>query len=166
MEVLRKLLADEIKARSKKNLVEGRTLMEMLENSIKNYQNKIITAAELIDELITLAKDIHGRDTAFQETGLTEYEYAFYTAVANNESAQELMGKEQLRELAAVLYQKVKENASIDWTIREDVRAKLKVTVKRILRQYGYPPDMETLAIETVLQQAEMIADELTGDRT
>lgn len=79
-----------------------------------------------------------------------------------NESARELMGKDQLRELAVALYQKIKENASIDWTIREDVRAKLKVTVKRLLRQYGYPPDMEALATETVLQQAEKIADELT----
>jgi type I restriction enzyme R subunit len=165
MEVLRKLLADEIKARLKTNLVEGRTLMEMLENSIKNYQNKIITAAEVIDELIGLAKDIHKKDSAFKELNLTEYEYAFYTAVANNGSAQELMGKEQLRELAAALFQKVKENASIDWTIREDVRAKLKVTVKRLLRQYGYPPDMEALATETVLLQAEKIADELTGNR-
>ncbi|AEF80478.1 putative type-1 restriction enzyme MjaXP R protein (Putative type I restriction enzyme MjaXP R protein) [Leadbettera azotonutricia ZAS-9] len=161
MEVLRKLLADEIRARLKTNLVEGKTLMEMLENSIKNYQNKIVTAAEVIDELISLARDIHKRDTAFEELKLTEYEYAFYTAVANNESARELMGKEQLRELAVVLYRKVKENASIDWTIREDVRAKLKVTVKRLLREYGYPPDMEALATETVLQQAEKIADEL-----
>jgi type I restriction enzyme R subunit len=161
MELLRKLLAGEIKSRSKTNLVESRSLMEMLENSIKNYQNKIITAAEVIDELIGLAKEIHAKDDAYREINLSEYEYAFYTAVANNESARELMGKDQLRELAIALYQRVKENASIDWTIREDIQAKLRVTVKHLLRQYGYPPDMEALATETVLQQAEMIAGEL-----
>ena len=89
------------------------------------------------------------------------FEYAFYTAVASNDSARELMKKDQLRELAVVLTQKVRENASIDWTIKESVRAKLKVIVKRTLRQYGYPPDMQALATETVLKQAEMIATEL-----
>jgi type I restriction enzyme R subunit len=97
-----------------------------------------------------------------QEMGLSEYEYAFYTAIADNKSARELMQKETLRELAVVLYEKVKQNASIDWTIKESVRAKLKVIVKRTLRQYGYPPDMQKIATETVLKQAEMIADELT----
>jgi type I restriction enzyme R subunit len=94
--------------------------------------------------------------------GLSDYEFAFYTAVANNDSARQVMEKEKLRELAVVLYEKVKENASIDWTIKESIRAKMKVIVKRILRQYGYPPDMEMLATETVLKQAELIADELT----
>jgi type I restriction enzyme R subunit len=97
------------------------------------------------------------------EMGLSEYEYAFYTAIANNDSARELMGKNKLRELAIVLYEKVKENASIDWTIKESVKAKLKVIVKRVLRQYGYPPDMQMLATETVLKQAELIANELTS---
>ncbi len=92
---------------------------------------------------------------------LSEFEYAFYTAIADNESARELMQKEKLRELAVVLFEKVKQNASIDWTIKESVRAKLKVIVKRTLRQYGYPPDMQALATETVLKQAELIADEI-----
>jgi type I restriction enzyme R subunit len=96
------------------------------------------------------------------EMGLSDYEYAFYTAIANNDSARELMEKDKLRELAVVLYEKIKENASIDWTIKESVKAKLKVIVKRILRKYGYPPDMQMLATETVLKQAEMIAEELT----
>lgn len=161
MEVLKKLLNDEIRARLKKNLIQGQALLEMLENSIKKYHNKILTAAEVIEELIKLGKDIQAMDKEPQELGLSDYEYAFYTAVANNESARELMGKEKLRELAVVLYNKVRENASIDWTIRESVRAKLKVIVKRILRQYGYPPDMEMLATETVLKQAELIAEEL-----
>ncbi len=162
IEVLKKLLNDEIKARLKKNLVQGKTLMEMLENSIKKYHNKILTAAEVIEELIKLSKEIKAMDKEPEELGLSDYEYAFYTAVANNESARELMGKEKLRELAVVLYEKVRENASIDWTIKESVRAKLKVIVKRVLRQYGYPPDMQTLATETVLKQAELIAEELT----
>jgi type I restriction enzyme R subunit len=162
MEVLKKLLSDEIKARAKTNLVESRSLMEMLEKSIKSYQNNILTAVEVIDELIDLAQTIHAKDDDYKKINLTEYEYAFYTAVANNESARELMGKDKLRELAVVLYERVKENATIDWTIREDVRAKLRVMVKRLLRQYGYPPDMEALATETVLQQAELLADAAT----
>ncbi len=162
LEVLKKLLNDEIKARLKKNLVQSRTLMEMLEDSIKKYHNKVITAAEVIEELIELSKEIKKMDNEPQEMGLSEFEYAFYTAIANNNSARELMQKEKLRELAVVLFEKVKQNASIDWTIKESVRAKLKVIVKRTLRQYGYPPDMQALATETVLKQAELIADELT----
>ena len=162
LEVLKKLLNDEIKARAKRNLVQSKTLMEMLENSIKRYHNKVITAAEVIEELINLGKEIKAMDKEPQEMGLSDYEYAFYTAIADNESAREVMGKEKLRELAVVLYQKVKENASIDWTIRESVKAKLRVIVKRVLRQYGYPPDMQMLATETVLKQAELIAEELT----
>lgn len=162
LEVLRKLLNDEIRARTKKNLVQSRSLMEMLESSIVRYHNKVLTAAEVIDELIKLSKEIKRMDKEPQEMGLSEYEYAFYTAIADNESAREVMQKEKLRELAVVLFEKVKQNASIDWTIKESVRAKLKVIVKRTLRQYGYPPDMQALATETVLKQAELIADEIT----
>mgnify|MGYP000975216635 CR=1 FL=1 len=118
--------------------------------------------SEVIEELINLGKEIKDMDKGPEELGLSDYEYAFYTAVADNESARELMGKEKLRELAVVLYNKVRENASIDWTIKESVKAKLKVIVKRVLRQYGYPPDMQVLATETVLKQAELIAEELT----
>jgi len=161
LETLKRLLNDEIKARSKTNLVQSRTLMEMLENSIKRYQNKIITAAEVIEELIELAKKIKETDKIPEEMGLSDYEYAFYTAIADNKSARELMGKETLRELAVVLYEQVKKNASIDWTIKESARAKLRVVVKRTLRKYGYPPDMQELATETVIKQAELIADKL-----
>ena len=163
LEVLKKLLNDEIKSRTKKNLIQSKALIEMLENSIKKYHNKILTAAEVIEELIALGKDIQRMDKEPQEMGLSEYEYAFYTAVANNDSARELMQKDKLRELAVVLFERVKESASIDWTIKESVKAKLKVIVKRTLRQYGYPPDMQKLATETVLKQAELIADELTS---
>ncbi|MDI3528018.1 MAG: type restriction enzyme subunit [Tenuifilum sp.] len=162
MEVLKKLLNDEIKIRSRKNLVKSRTLMEMLENSIKKYHNKILTAAEVIEELIELSKEIVAMDKQAEELGLSDFEYAFYTAVADNKSARELMGKDKLRELAVVLTERVKANASIDWTIKESVKAKLKVIIKRTLRQYGYPPDMQKLATETVLKQAELIANEIT----
>lgn len=165
LEVLKKLLNNEIKSRIKSNLVQSKSLMEMLENAIKKYHNKILTAAEVIEELIELAKEIQKMDKEPEEMGLSEYEYGFYTAVANNESARELMGKDKLCELAVVLFERVKQNATIDWTIKENVRAKLKVIVKRTLRQYGYPPDMQKLATETVLKQAELIADEITKKR-
>ncbi len=162
LEVLKKLLNDEIKSRAKKNLVKSKSFLEMLENSIRKYHNKILTAAEVMDELISLSKEIVHADREAKQMGLTDFEYAFYTAVANNDSAKELMQKEKLRELAVVLTETIRQNASIDWTIKESVRAKLKVAVKRILRKYGYPPDMQMLATETVLKQAEMIANELT----
>lgn len=162
LEVLKKLLNEEIKVREKTNLIQSRSLMEMLQNSIKRYQNKIITAAELMDELIKVSKEIVHGDSEAERMKLSPLEFAFYTAVANNDSAKELMQQDKLRELAVVLLQRVRENASIDWTIKESVKAKLKVIVKRTLRQFGYPPDMEILATETVLRQAELIASELS----
>ncbi|HEY3487073.1 MAG TPA: type I restriction enzyme endonuclease domain-containing protein, partial [Gammaproteobacteria bacterium] len=163
MEVLRKLLNDELKIREKRNLVQSKSLREMLEAAIKKYHNKILTAAEVIDELIRISKEIVASDKEAEALGLNDFEYAFYTAVANNESAKQLMQQDKLRELAVVLTQRVRENASIDWTIKESVKAKLKVIVKRLLRQYGYPPDMQKLATETVLKQAAMLADELAN---
>jgi type I restriction enzyme R subunit len=161
LEVLKKLLNEELKARAKKNLVQSKSLMEMLEKSILKYHNKILTAAEVMEELIRISKEIVASDDEAKHMGLSDFEYAFYTAVASNSSAKELMQQDKLRELAVVLTQRVRENASIDWTIKESVKAKLKVIVKRTLRQFGYPPDMQLLATETVLRQAEMIADEL-----
>ena len=163
LEVLKKLLNDEIRSRAKKNLVKSKSLMEMLESAIKKYHNKILTAAEVIEELIELSKNIVEMDNEARAMGLSDFEYAFYTAVANNDSARELMQKEKLRELAVVLTETIRQNASIDWTIKESVRARLKVAVKRVLRKYGYPPDMQMLATETVLKQAELIAGELTS---
>ncbi|MDP8567832.1 type I restriction endonuclease subunit R [Methylophilus aquaticus] len=162
LEVLKKLLNDEIKIREKTNLIQSRSLMEMLQNSIKRYQNKIITAAELMDALIGVSKEIVHGDSEAERLKLNTLEFAFYTAVANNNSAKELMQQDKLRELAVVLLQRVRENASIDWTIKESVKAKLKVIVKRTLRQFGYPPDMEVLATETVLKQAALIANEIS----
>lgn len=161
LEVLKKLLNDEIKARMQHNLVQGKSLMEMLENSINRYHNKVITAVEVIDELIGLSKHIVEQDDAAKNLGLSEYEFAFYSAVADNNSAMELMGKDKLRELAVVLTETIRNNTSIDWEIKENVRAKMRVAVKRLLRKYGYPPDMQLLATETVIKQAEMISAEL-----
>lgn len=163
LEVLKKLLNDELRVRAKKNLVQSKSLMEMLENAIKKYHNKVLTAAEVMEELIKISKEIVSSDDEAKHMGLSDFEYAFYTAVANNDSAKQLMQQDKLRELAVVLTQRVRENASIDWTIKENVRAKLKVIVKRTLRQFGYPPDMQLLATETVLKQAEMIAEELVA---
>lgn len=165
LEVLRKLLNDEINVRMQRNLVQGRSLMEMLEHSIAKYHNKVITAVEVIDELIGLSKHIVAQDVVAQTLDLSEYEYAFYSAVAANESARELMGKDKLRELAVVLTETIRKNASIDWEIKENVRAKMRVAVKRLLRRYGYPPDMQLLATETVIKQAEMISAELIDNR-
>jgi type I restriction enzyme R subunit len=164
LEVLKKLLNEEIKSRAKKNLVKSKTLMVMLEDAIKRYHAKILTAAEVIDELIHLSKEIVEMDSEAKHLGLTDFEYAFYTAVSSNDSAKELMQQDKLRELAVVLTETIRQNASIDWTIKESVKARLKVAVKRILRKFGYPPDMQMLATETVLKQAELIANELSGD--
>ena len=164
IETLKKILNDEIKSRTKTNLIQSKSFMEMLQNSINRYHNKILTAAEVIDELIKLAKDISSKDKESQKMGLTEFEYAFYSAVADNESAKELMQKDKLRELAITLTKKIKQNASIDWTIRESARASMRRAIKRTLRKYGYPPDMKKLAIDNVLGQAEkLIANQINN---
>ncbi len=159
LETLKKLLNDEIKVRSKTNLMQSKSLMDMLENSIKKYQNKVLTAAEVIQELIELANHIKDADKRGESLGLSEYELAFYDAVSNNDSAKQLLGDEVLRELAIYLVETVRQNATIDWTIKESVKAKLKVMVKRALRKFGYPPDQQKLATDTVLKQAELLAD-------
>lgn len=162
LELLKKLLSDEIKTREKKNIIQSKKLSEMLQLTVNRYQSNLITAAQVIEELINLAKNIRSNDKIAEELGLSEYELAFYDALANSDNARDVLGHDKLRELAIILVKKVKENASIDWTIKESVRAKLKIIVKRTLRQFGYPPDMELLATENVLKQAEILADELT----
>ena len=163
IEVLKKLLNDEIKARTKKNLVQSKSLMDMLNNSIRKHYNRLITAVEVIEELIKTAKEICREDSEFEKMDLSEHEYAFYTAIANNKSAREFMKDERLRDLAIILTEKIKKTASIDWTIKTSVQAKLKVMVKRTLEEFGYPPDMQESARDTVIKQAELIADELTA---
>ena len=159
METLKKLLNDEIKVRSKKNLIQSRSLMEMLESSIKRYQNKVLTAAEVIEELISLAKDIKAKDRRGETLNMTDDELAFYDALEVNDSAVKVLGDELLRDIARELVEKVRKNTSIDWTIKESVQAKLRVMVKRTLRKYGYPPDMQKKATDTILKQAVLLAD-------
>jgi len=159
LEVLKKILNDEIRIRARRNILQSRTLMEMLEKTIKEYQNKILTAAEVIQKLIEIAKEVKKADLRGEELNMSDEELAFYDAVAANESAKEVLGDEVLRDLARILVERVRQNATIDWSIKESVRAKLKVIVKRTLRQYGYPPDKQAIATETVLKQAELYAD-------
>ena len=163
LELLKKLLNDEIKIRSKTNLVKSKKLLEMLEGAIKRYQNNLLTTAEIIQELINIAKEIKEVDKQGERLGLTTDEVAFYNALEVNDSAVQVLGDEQLREIAREIADKIKANATIDWTIRESARAKLMVTVKRTLTKYGYPPDKQEKAIETVLKQAELMADLFTS---
>lgn len=158
-ELLKKILNDEIKNRAKTNLVKSRALMEMLEKAIKKYQNNLISTAEIIQQLIDLAKDIKAADKRGEELNLTVDELAFYDALEVNDSAVKVLGDEQLRFIAREIAEKIRSNATIDWTIRESARAKLMVLVRRTLTKYGYPPDMQQKAIDTVLKQAEMLAD-------
>ncbi len=160
LELLKKILNDEIKIRARKNFIQSKKLSEMLENAIKKYQNKLITAAQVIEELIKIANDIKQADNRGKDLGLSEDEVAFYDALANNESARDVLGDETLRELARILVEKVKTNTSIDWTIKENVQARLRTIVKRTLRKYGYPPDKQKLATENILKQAELLADD------
>ena len=162
IETLKKLLNDEIKGREKINIFQGKTLMEMLKNSIQKYHNKVITTVEVIDELIDIANKIKSSDKEHKKMELSSEEFAFYTAVSDSKSARELMGKKQLRELAVALTETIRKNASIDWQIKESVRANIRVMVRRTLKKYGYPPDMEKLAVDNVIKQAESIADNIT----
>ena len=164
LELLKKLLNDEIKIRSKTNLVKSKKLLEMLEGAIKRYQNNLLTTAEIIQELINIAKEIKEADKEGERLGLTKDEVAFYNALEVNDSAVLVLGDDQLRDIAREITEKVKANATIDWTIRESARAKLMVLVKRTLTKWGYPPDKQAKAIETVLKQAELISDFFTQE--
>ena len=157
VELLRKLLNDEIKTRTKKNLVQARSFSEMLEKSIRAYQNRAIETAQIIEELIELAKEMREAQQRGEDLGLTDDELAFYDALETNDSAVKVLGDETLRLIAQELVQTVKQNVTIDWTVKETVRAKLRVMVRRILRKYGYPPDMQEKATDTVLKQAELL---------
>jgi type I restriction enzyme R subunit len=161
LELLKKILNDEIRTRTRKNLIQSKKLSEMLEGAIKKYQNNLLTTAQVIEELIKIAKDIRESDKRGQELNLGEDELAFYDALANNESAKNVLGDKQLATIALEVFKSVRGNATIDWTLKESVRARLRRDVKRILNKYGYPPDMQLLATENILKQAELMADEL-----
>ena len=165
IELLKKILNNELKTRAKTNLVKSRKLLEMLESSIKRYQNNLLSTAEIIQELINIAKAIKEADEEGQKLGLTTDEVAFYNALETNDSAVKVLGDETLKEIAKEIADKVRSNATIDWTIRESARAKLMVLVKRTLTKWGYPPDKQQKAIDTVLKQAEMMADFYTSEK-
>lgn len=162
LELLKKLLNDEIKSRQKTNLVQSKKFSEMIENAVRNYQNNLITSAQVIEELITLAKDIKQADRKGEELGLDFREFAFYTALEVNDSAVAVLGDDILRHIARELVDTVRKNSSIDWTVRENVQAKMRIAVKKILRKHGYPPDMELKATETVLEQAKLLARDIS----
>lgn len=159
LEMLRRLLNDEIKIRRKTNLIESKRFSDMLEAAVLRYQNNLITSAEVIEELIGLAKVIKEADRRGEDLGLDFREYAFYTALEVNDSAVKVLGDEVLKAIARELMETINKNASIDWTVRESVQAKLRVAVKRILRQHGYPPDMQAKATDTVLEQAKLMVE-------
>lgn len=160
VELLQKLLKGEIRTRRRKNVVQARSFAEMLEESLHRYQNRAIEAAQVLEELIELAREMREADKRGEDLGLGEDELAFYDALETNDSAVKILGDDILRSIAHELVEAVRDNVTIDWTIRENVRARMRVIIKRILRRHGYPPDMQEKATQTVLEQAEMLSEE------
>ncbi len=162
VELLQKLLKGEIRTRQRRNVVQARSFAELLEQAIRRYQNRAIEAAKVIEELIQMAKDLRAADARGETLGLSDDELAFYDALETNDSAVQVLGDEALRAIARELVATVRKNVTIDWTIRDNVRAQLRVLVKRILRKYGYPPDKQEKATQTVLEQAEVLSEAWT----
>ena len=156
-ELLAKLLKDEIKVRSKRNLVLSQLFSEKLKKTLNAYHNRAIATQEIIEEFIKLAKELDAAGKRGEELGLSNDEVAFYDALSTNDSAREVMGDKQLKLIAAELITQVRKSVTIDWQHREGARAKIRVIVKRILKKYGYPPDLEEAAVKTVLLQAELL---------
>lgn len=158
VETLRRLLADEIKARSRSNIVEATKLSDRLDDTLRRYHNRAVDSVQVIEELIALAKDISAANARSADLGLNPEELAFYDALAENGSAKALMAHEQLRVLARVLVQTIRSSATIDWTRKESVRAKMRIEVRKLLARYGYPPDLQKAAVDLVVRQAEALA--------
>ena len=159
VELLQKLLSGEVSTRRRKNVVQARSFAEMLEQTLRRYQNRAIEAAQVIEELIELAKDIREASARGERLGLSEDELAFYDALETNDSAVQVLGDETLRAIAHELVETVRNNVTIDWTLRENIRANLRRLVRRILRKHGYPPDKQEKATQTVLEQAEALSE-------
>ncbi len=159
-ELLEKLLKDELKVRSRRNLVQSRIFSEKLKKTLNAYHNRAISTMQVIEELIKLAKDLDAATKRGENLGLTDDEIAFYDALATNDSAIQAMGDVKLKVIAAELIGQVKKSVSIDWTLRESARAKIRVMVKRILNKHGYPPDLQEEAVKIVLAQAELLCAE------
>ena len=160
VELLQKLLRGEVATRSRRNVVQARSFREMLEETLRRYRNRAIEAAQVIEELIQLAKEMREADARGEDLGLSDDELAFYDALGVNDSAVQVLGDETLRDIARELVDTVRNNVTIDWTLREDVRARLRTLVRRILRKHGYPPDKQEKATLTVLEQAEVLSGE------
>ena len=158
VELLQKLLNGEVATRKRRNVVQARSFAEMLETAIRRYRNRSVAAAQVIEELIELAREMRQAGERGEELGLTDDELAFYDALETNDSAVQVLGDETLCVIARELVRIVRANVTIDWTLRENVRANLRRLVKRILRQYGYPPDKQEQATRTVLEQAEVLS--------
>ena len=158
VELLRRLLQDEIKGHARSNVVQSRRFSEMLERSIRAYQNRTVETAQIIEELIEIARELRAAGQRGDELGLDPAEVAFYDALAMNASAVEVLGNDQLKLIARELVTTVRGNVTIDWAVKDSVRARLRVLVRRILRKYGYPPDLQDTAIQTVIQQAEVLS--------
>ena len=158
VELLQKLLAGELAARRRKNVVQARSFAEMLEQTLRRYQNRAVEAAQVIEELIRLARELREAGARGEQLGLSEDELAFYDALETNDSAVQVLGDETLRDIARELVDTVRRNVTIDWTLRENVRANLRRLVRRILRKHGYPPDKQEKATRTVLEQAEVLS--------
>ncbi len=159
VEVLRRLLAGEIRTRSRKNVVQARSFLELLEQAILRYQNRAVETAAVIEELIALARQMRDASARGEALGLSDDELAFYDALETNDSAVKVLGDDTLRTIARELVATVRKNVAIDWTVRENVQAHLRVLVKRILRKYGYPPDKQEKATQTVLEQAGVLSE-------
>ena len=157
-EALKKLLNDEIRFISRKNLVQGKSFTEMLDRTIKRYTNKSVEAAQVIEELIELARKVREEKNRGKQQDMSEDELVFYDALGVNDSAVQVLGNETLRKIALELTQMIHKSVTIDWTQRESVQAEMRLKVRKILRKYGYPPDKQEKATQTVLQQAELIA--------
>jgi type I restriction enzyme R subunit len=160
VELLQKLLKGELATRRRRNLVQARSFAEMLEQTIRRYQNRAIEAAQVIEELIALARDMREAQARGEALKLSDDELAFYDALEVNDSAVKVLGDDTLRDIARELVATVRRSVTIDWTLRENVRAQLRVIVKRILRKYGYPPDKQERATQTVLEQAELLSSQ------
>jgi type I restriction enzyme R subunit len=164
-ELLAKLLKDDLNIRTKRNLVQSQLFSEKLKKTLNAYHNRAIATQEVIEELIKLAKEMDAATKRGIDLGLTDDEVAFYDALAENGSAREMLGDAQLKVIAAELITQVRKSVTIDWTLRESARAKIRVLVKRILNKYGYPPDLQDAAVQTVLKQAELICADVETDR-
>ena len=160
VELLQKLIRGELSTRRRQNVIQARSFAGMLEDAIRRYQNRTIEAAQVIEELIELARQMREDMARGEELGLNEDELAFYDALETNDSAVQVLGDETLRTIAQELVETVRRNATIDWTVRESVRAGMRNAVRRVLRKHGYPPDKQDRAVETVIKQAELLSEE------